>query len=100
VKESVRFTKEQKLYLEKLFNDGEMDKTKRARVDAVEKDMILRFDTGLVLNESQITSYFSRLCSLRKKQNHQENEMPIDENQKEDAAAPVKKKLDFKKSRN
>ena len=72
---TVRFSDEQKNYLVKLFEQGELDKTKRARAEAVEKDMILKFPLNLVLEESQIVSYFSKLCSSRKKKQIEANKI-------------------------
>ena len=77
-KENVRFTKEQKIYLENLFVQGEQDKTKRARPEAAEKDMILKFGIDLVIEESKITSYFSRLCANRKKQKLKSDENEVE----------------------
>ena len=57
---TVRFSDEQNNYLVKLFEQGESDNTKRARVEAVEKGMILKFPLNLVLEEGQIDSYFSK----------------------------------------
>ena len=45
----VRFSDEQNNYLVKLFEQGESDNTKRARAEAVEKGMILKFPLNLVL---------------------------------------------------
>ena len=67
IRESNRFTEKQKEYLKKLFNDGENDISKRARADAVERDMIREFSPDLVLEESQIQSYFSKLSSEKKR---------------------------------
>jgi hypothetical protein len=67
-----RFTQEQKEYLTDLFNKGESDKKNKARPIAVEADMINRFSEGL--NERQISSFFSRLSSDKKKQKVTENQ--------------------------
>jgi len=78
VRKLTRFTEDQLNYLKNLFEQGVNDPSKKVRALAVESEMIELFEPDLCLSSRQITSYFSKLNSNRKKMlvtNDQETEV-------------------------